>query len=147
MCKKTEVKSSGRVTTLKADRYLFGRIIVMAQGRNLQRDDILSHHLRPLPWALATADGLLRKNNKASLAGTLQTNVKVAEQLPGKSASVIDGMNLLQIVRGDQVILGDVATTVLSMALWEGAESDRIYVVFDTYRDNGIKNCEIILRG
>ena len=44
MCKKKEVKRSGRVTILKADRSLFGRIIVMAQGRNLQMDDILSHH-------------------------------------------------------------------------------------------------------
>ncbi len=31
MCKKKDVKSSGRVTILKADIYLFGRIIVMAQ--------------------------------------------------------------------------------------------------------------------
>ena len=49
MCKKKEVKSSGRVTILKADRSLFGRIIVMAQGRNLQMDDILSHPIGPLP--------------------------------------------------------------------------------------------------
>ena len=133
MCKKKEVKSSGRVTILKADRSLFGRIIVMAQGRNLQMDDILSHHLGPLPWALATADGLLRKN-KASLATTLQKNVKVAVQLPGNSASVIDVMNLVQRVKGDQVTFGDVATTVLSMALREGADSERIYVVLDTYR-------------
>ena len=73
--------------------------------------------------------------------------MKVAEQLPGKSASVIDGMNLVQRVKGDQVTFGDVATTVLSMALREGAESDIIDVVFDTYRGNGVKNCDIILIG
>ena len=76
MCKKKEVKSSGRVTILKADRSLFGRIIVMAQGRNLQMDDILSHHIGPLPWAMATADGLLRKNNKASLAATFPKKMR-----------------------------------------------------------------------
>ena len=96
MCKKKELKSSGR--TLNADRSLFGRIIVMAQGRNLQMDDILSHPLGPLPCALTTADGLLRKNNKAFLAATFQKNVKVAEQLPGISASVIDGMNVVKRV-------------------------------------------------
>ena len=59
----------------------------------------------------------------------------MAEQVPGNSASVIDGMNdLVQRVKGDQVTFGDVATTVLSMALREGAESDRIDVVLDTYR-------------
>ena len=86
---------------LKADRSLFGRIIVMAQGPNLQMDDILSHLLGPLPWGLATADG----NNKASLAATLQKNVKVAEQVSGNSVSVIDGMNLVQRVKGDRVTL------------------------------------------
>ena len=143
MSKKKEVKSSGRVTILKVDRSLFGRIIV----RNLQMDDIPSHHIGPLPWALATADRLLRKNNKASLAATLQKNVKVVEQLPGNSASVIDRMNVVQRVKGDQVTFGDVATTVFSKALREGVESDRIDVVFDSYRDNSIKNCERILRG
>ena len=67
LCKKKEVKSSGRVIILKADRSLFGRIIVMAQGRNLKMEDILSHPLGPLPWALSTHDGLLRKTNKTTL--------------------------------------------------------------------------------
>ena len=94
LCRKKEVKSSGRVLILKADRSLFGRIIVMAQRRNLKMDDILSHPLGPLPWALSTPDGLLRKTNKASLATTLQKDVAVAEQHPGNSASIDDGMNL-----------------------------------------------------
>ena len=106
-----------------------------------------THHLGPLPRALATSDELLRKNNKTSSAATLQKHVKVAEQLPGNSASVIEWINLVQRVNGDQVTFGDVATTVLSMVLREGAESDIIYVVFDTYRDNAIKNCERIPRG
>ena len=80
---------------MRADIYLFGRITVMAQGCNLQMNDILSHPLGPLPWALATPGGLLQNNNKASLAATLQNNMKVAEQLPGNSASVIDGMIVL----------------------------------------------------
>ena len=87
---------------MKADRSLFGRIIVMVQRRNLKMDDILSHPLGPLPWALSTPDGLLRKTNKASLATTLQTDVAVAEQHPGNSASIVDGMNLVQRVKGDQ---------------------------------------------
>ena len=70
--------------------------------------------------------------------------MKVAEQLPGNSASMIGGMHLFQRVKRDQVSFGDVATTVVSVALSEGAESDRIDVVFDTY---AIKNCERILRG
>ena len=48
MCNKKEVKSSGRAIILKADRSLFGRIIVMAQQHNLQMEYILSHPLGPL---------------------------------------------------------------------------------------------------
>ena len=107
LCKKKEVKSCGRVIILKADRSLFGRIIVMAQGRNLKMEDILSHPLGPLPWALSTHDGLLRKTNKATLARPLQKNVAVAEQFPGNSASVVDGMKLVQRVKGDQATFGD----------------------------------------
>ena len=76
-----------------------------------------------------------------------EKNVNVAEQLPGNSASVIDGMNLVKIVKGDQVTFGYSATTVLSMAPREGAENDRIDVLFDTYRDSAIENCERIPRG
>ena len=49
LCKKKEVKSSGRVIILKADRSLFGRIIVMAQVHNLKMEDILSHPLGLYP--------------------------------------------------------------------------------------------------
>lgn len=40
----------------------------MAQGRNLQMVDVLSHPHGPLSWALSTADGYLRKTNKSALA-------------------------------------------------------------------------------
>ena len=96
LCKKKEVKSSGRTIILKADRLLFGRIIVMAQGCSLKMEDVLSHPLGTLPWALSTTDELLRKTNKAALATTLQRNVAPAEHLPGNSAFVVDGMNIIQ---------------------------------------------------
>ena len=98
LCKKKPVKSNGRVVMLKADRSLFGRIVVMAQSRCLKMEDILAHSLGPLPWALSTPDGLLRKTNKAALAIVLQKNIVVAEQLPGNTSSVVDGMNLVQRV-------------------------------------------------
>ena len=146
MCKKKEVKSSGRAIILKTDRSLFGCIIVMAQACSLVMEDILCHPLGPLPWALSTPEGLLRKTNKASLATLLQRNVTTAEQLPENCASVADGMCLVQQVKGDQATFGDIAATVLSMALNEGGKSNRIDV-FDTYRENFIKNSERSLRG
>ena len=93
--KKKQVPTNDRSIILKADRSLFGRIIV-AQERRLQMDAILSHPLGPLPWALSTPDGLLRKTNKASLASMLQKNVQVSEEVPVNSAAVNDGMPLVK---------------------------------------------------
>jgi len=91
------VKSSGRVAILKADRSLLGELyIVMAQGCNLKMEEILSHPLEPLPWALSTPDGLLRKTNKASLATFLHSIVALVEKLPDNFATVIDRMSLAQ---------------------------------------------------
>ena len=132
---------------MKADRSLFGRIIVMAGRRNLKMEDILSHPLGPLPWALSTRDGLMGKTNKASLASNLQKNVAVSDELPAKSASVVDGMNLVQRIKSDQATFGDVASLVFLMALKEGSQSNRIDVVFDTYKKNSIKNSERSVRG
>ena len=144
--KKKQVPTNDRSIILKADRSLFGRIIV-AQERRLQMDAILSHPLGPLPWALSTPDGLLRKTNKASLASLLQKNVQVSEEVPVNSAAVIDGMSLVQRLKGDQLTFGDVAITVLSMAMKEGVSCNRIDVVFDIYKELSIKNSERRLRG
>ena len=51
MNKKKQLKTNNRSIILKADRSLFGRIIVIAQERSLQMDAILSHPLGPLPWS------------------------------------------------------------------------------------------------
>lgn len=116
--KKKHVTSGGRTVMLKADRSLFGRIIVMAQGRYLQMEDILPHHLGPLPWALSNPDGFLRKTNKAALATLLQKNVQPAERITSNSAAVIDGISLVQKVNADHLSFGDVANAVLNMALY-----------------------------
>ena len=44
----------------------------MAPNRNLHMLEVLSHPLGPMPWAMATPEGLLRKTDKAVLATVLQ---------------------------------------------------------------------------
>ena len=56
-------------------------------------------------------------------------------------------MNLVQRVKGDQATFGDVASTILLMALREGSQSNPIDVVFDTYQENSIENSERSVRG
>lgn len=148
MCKTKKVKTlTGRAVILKADRSLFGRIIVMAQSRSLQMTDILSYPLGPMPWALATPDGLPRKTNKAILGKGLYKNVTPEEEIPSTSVSVIDGMMLVQKVKGDQNTFGEIAQTLFAMAMNEGGSGQRIDIVFDQYHELSIKNSERTLRG
>ena len=148
LTKKVTIKAGkNQEVILKADRRLFAQMIVIAESRNLQMRDVLSHPLGPLPWSLATPDGLLRKTNKASLAKELQKNVQASDAIPHPSACVIDGMALVQRLKGDQKTFAAVAEALLGRVLNEGGTSDRIDVVFDDYREESIKNAERINRG
>ena len=79
-----KVKSKSKTANeiiLKADRALFGQMVIIAENRQLHMRDVLCHLLGPLPWALSTVDGSLRKTSKAALAKELQKNVPAADLL------------------------------------------------------------------
>lgn len=70
--KKKQTKcNDGRTMILKADRALFGRMVVMGQSRHIDMKELLRYPLGPLPWSLATPDGRLWKTNKSSLAKSI----------------------------------------------------------------------------
>ncbi|KAK3750403.1 hypothetical protein QZH41_005565 [Actinostola sp. cb2023] len=140
--KKTFRKENGKEIILKADRVLFGQMIVIAQSRNLSMNEVLVHPLGPLPWSLATPDGSLRKTNKATLAKELQRNVPAVDIIPLPSATIIDGMALVQRLKGDHKTFSEVGDALLNMALNESYQSTRIDIVFDVYRSDSIKNSE-----
>ena len=129
---------------MKADRSLFGRIIIIGQNRKIDIRELLQYSLGPLPWSLATTEGFPRKTNKEALANALQKDVQLADGHPRNSATIINGMSIVQKlnVGGGQTTFGMVAYSLLTKVLHEGSESDRIDVVFDTYRDMSIKNGE-----
>ena len=96
--RKNHVHISGNVAILKADRSLFGRMIVIAQSWQLNMRAIFVHPLGPIPWALATPECFPRKFSKAVLAHHVQKGAALAEYIPDKFAIVIDGMRLVQNV-------------------------------------------------
>ncbi|KXJ15853.1 hypothetical protein AC249_AIPGENE21951 [Exaiptasia diaphana] len=139
--------ASGKELIIKSDRAVFAQIIIIAENRKLKISEVLCNPLGSLPWALATADGSLRKNNKASLAKELKKNVTPTDELPQPCARILDGMAMVQKIRGDQKTFSEVADTLMSVALNEGIESERFDVVFDFYRENPIKGAEREKRG
>lgn len=150
----TSVKTSVRMkqgqkkdVILKADRNLFGHMIMASQSRNLNIKDVLAHPLGPLPWALSNPDGSLRKTNKAALARELEKSVASVEEIGENTACIIDGMSLVQRVKGDGKTFGEIAKSLLHQALLEGRNSARIDIVFDVYWKTSIKNAERSGRG
>ena len=122
-------------------------MIVIAEARQLSMKEVFSHPLGPLPWSLAAPDGSLKKTAKSSLAKELQKDAPAVENLPPQSACIIDGMAMVQRLKGDQKTFREVADMLLAMALREGAGSARIDAVFDDYRKVSIKNAEREKRG
>ncbi|KAL8594271.1 hypothetical protein ACOMHN_044215 [Nucella lapillus] len=133
--------ADGTTIILKADRWLFGRMIVMGQSRNLNMKDLMCFPLGPFPWSLAAPDGTLRKTNKAALATNIKKSAKMAEFVPAHSATIIDGMGLVQRANfdGQQPTFEEVSDRIFSMAVSEAGNSDRLDIVFDTYNKLSIK--------
>ena len=134
--KRTSVKAGqNQEVILRADRKLFAQMIIITESRNLQMREVLSHPLGPIPWSLATPDGLMRKTNKVPMAKGLQKNVQAADSIPQPSAFIINGRTLVQLLKGDQKTFAAVAVTLLRRVLNERGTSDRIDVVFGDYRE------------
>ena len=103
--------------------------------------DVLSLTLGPFPWALVNGDGTLRNMNKAALAS--QKQVLPAETIPEPSVTITDGMSLVQKMKGNTQTFSQHADSALTHILHEGVNSHRIDVVFNTYREDSIKNADI----
>ena len=130
---------SGKEIVLRADRKLFAQFIIIAQSRNLQIKDVMKHPLGPVPWSLSTGEGALRKTSKSALAKELRKNVPVGESIQQPTATIIDGMSLIQKTRGDNRTFGDVTSSILSTVLNESRDSQQVDIVFDVYRQGSIK--------
>ena len=119
---KKKGSSNGKEVVLKADRKLFGQMVLIVHTKkNLDMRVVFAHPLGPLPWSLANEDGSIRKTNKAILARTLQKNIQ-AENIPTPSATIIDGMALIQM-KGDQKTFGQIENALLLSALREGTHA------------------------
>ena len=113
--KKTKVPVEDVI--LKADRRLFGNMVLVATSRNLDMREVLKHPLGPLPWALSNCDGTLKQTNKSTLARHIESRVAPAESIPLPSACIIDGMSLVNKISGDNRTFGDIAESIFMIAI------------------------------
>ncbi len=67
---------SGREAVLEANCNLFGTMVLASKSRDLNIQEVLSHPLGPVPWALTTPEGGLRKTCKSVFAHELAKTAK-----------------------------------------------------------------------
>ena len=145
--KSKPAKGKTKEIVVKADRRLFGNMVLIAQSRKLEMRDVLSHPLGPLPWALSNGDGTMKKTNKAVLSKHLESKVLPVEEVPHPNATIIFAMALMNKLQGDIRTFSELSDHVFSQMFHAGHGSDRIDVVFDVYHSDSIKSAERIQRG
>ena len=138
---------SSKDIVLNADRKLFAHMILVAENRELDMKEVLSHPLGPLPWSLAYGDGSIRKTIKSVLAKELMKTITAPEVIPVDRATIIDGMGLIQKMKPTDKTFSELAMSVLSQVIHEGSGSQRIDIAFDVYHDKSIKDLERQRRG
>ena len=93
--KTTKMKTSEKnVVRVTAQRNLFGQLLVLSEENNLDMEKVMTYPLGPVPWALATADGLPIKTDKAVLMHKLEdpSTIQISIQEKGEhDVYVMDG--------------------------------------------------------
>jgi len=82
------------------DRDLFGRLLIVANAREVNLREILCFELSAVPYSLVHTDGTLRKTTKSDLFQILEKDVTVEPQLSFlptlQTVYILDGMALVQ---------------------------------------------------
>ena len=89
-------------------------------------EDVLKYLVGLIPWALANMDGSLKKTSKAALAQKLETFAALAEHLDTPPACIIDGMSMVQNMKGDNITFEELSHQLLTSILKQAERSQRI---------------------
>ena len=122
-------------------------MILVASSRKLNLKEVLKHPLGPMPRLLANTDGAPRKTNKAALVRKLEAKASPTDEMEYPSACIIDGMSVVQKMRGDKLTFEELVEQMLISVIRTSASSECIDVVFDVYRQLSIKRAERTMQG
>ena len=91
-------KSMKETDSLKADKDLLTRLLIVARTRKVDFKETLTHCLSQFPFNLGNSNGSLQCNNKAALFPYLQAklpDMKVIK-IPQNTAQILDGRAIIQ---------------------------------------------------
>jgi len=82
MTKKTTIKGiTEKLVAITEDWDLFGRLLIVANARQVNLSEILCFELSAVPYSLVHTDGTLRKTTKSDLFQILEKDVTVEQRL------------------------------------------------------------------
>ena len=102
--------------------------------------ELLKYSLGPLAWALATADGGLRKTTKSQLLKCLKQCARSLDEVPLRSVQMFDGMLQLQQLPPEIASFGHISDHILHRVTME--QSRIIFFVTDRFVPSSIKSIE-----
>ena len=147
--KKVQLKAADEhLITVKSDKDLFRRLMLVANVREVNIRDVLSYELSPVPCFLAHNDGSLRKATKSDLASALEDRINSPVRLPVLASSVVyivDGMALIQMHKSSGArTFEELASRYLAIviAYLSSDTCTSVHLVFDQYWPTSIKRRE-----
>ena len=150
MVKKLKVTSkNGTEATLKSNRNLFARMLLLAQSININMKEVL-YSLGPFPLSISTEQGSLRKTPKSKLLDLIETstNSESVENVPAGGALILDAMAIVQAITKPPTTFGELADQIFDTAIKTGVYHKclRVDFVIDTYPEFSIKDIEHSVR-
>ena len=141
--RKKIVKVKGKDIVVRADRHLMARMLVVAQSRKMDLQEVLTHELGPVPWSIACVDGSLVKTAKSTLLAVLENDLPAVDHVQRNAAWMVDAMAVLQSLTVAPGTFADLALSVFTIVTAPFANgARRVDFVVDQYPRVSIKACE-----
>ena len=145
LSKTTSLKTSQKQELkLKAQRNVFGQLLMLSEKHHLDLQKVMEYPLGPVPWSLATADGMPIKTDKAALMTKLEE--ESSYKYPEKERDhvhVIDGNALFHNLTQIPDTFGELAKDIFKRL----PKGKRLHFLTDNYHDMSIKASERLKRG
>jgi len=143
--------SKNELVAVKSTKDLFAKMVLLAQSRDVNMEEVLKYSLCPYPSPLATYDGSMVKTQKSKLLQILETTsgIDSVDDIPYESCVVIDAMALLQTIKDVPNTFEELSLNILEsiIAIASKFGSKRIDFVCDRYPKHSIKASERAKQG
>ena len=145
--KSVSVKTSKQQKVqIVAQRNIFGELLMLSTDHELDLQKVLAYPLSPIPWALATPDGLLTKTDKSVLMHKLESPAALADATSNTNTLkevIIDGNALLHSLKNIPETFGQLTEKIFHLL----PQAECIHFVTDSYNVKSIKCLERMRRG